>query len=400
MIYQNIYLPSAWSVCGSTLGVRNISILTLFGSCVDQAVKSLSDTWRPEDIPTVFRGPKKGQILLVNASQPKSSTASNSHTSSTHPHQILASTGTEMDSTLLPLRNFVHEVLKRSRTSGSVLQTALCYLEAVRTKIPNILHNEKMGISSHFMPESAIQPVADAEMQMDHKDQSNVEERPLMVPSEDSLNTANVSRVAEEIEGGAPNVIVKVPTPTSSPNVALPSPLLCPRRTFLAALILASKFSQDKCYSNRAWAKLSGLPPREIGRCERALGQALDWRLWVGKKSSNSDSSQTVSTATISFTTAAASSSRSVVRSQSESCVVTLPSTRVPFLCPSEPGPSRCVNDADGNSSQSKGLRRCATAPSESLTLPRSSLSQPVVTGTESSQSGGCSRIYQVKVVS
>jgi len=40
---------------------------------------------------------------------------------------------------------------------------------------------------------------------------------------------------------------------------------------------------QDRCYSNRAWAKLSGLPPREIGRCERALGEALEWRLWVGK---------------------------------------------------------------------------------------------------------------------
>jgi len=63
----------------------------------------------------------------------------------------------------------------------------------------------------------------------------------------------------------------------------LPSPLLCPRRTFLASLILASKFMQDKCYSNRAWAKLAGLPAREIGRCERALGEALGWRLWVGK---------------------------------------------------------------------------------------------------------------------
>ncbi|KAI0032234.1 hypothetical protein K488DRAFT_12871, partial [Vararia minispora EC-137] len=54
-----------------------------------------------------------------------------------------------------------------------------------------------------------------------------------------------------------------------------------PRRVFIAALVLATKFAQDKCYSNRAWAKLAGLPPREIGRCERALGDALGWRLWV-----------------------------------------------------------------------------------------------------------------------
>ena len=65
----------------------------------------------------------------------------------------------------------------------------------------------------------------------------------------------------------------------------LPSPLLCPHRTFLASLILASKFMQDKCYSNCAWAKLTGLPAREIGRCERALGEALGWRLRVGKMS-------------------------------------------------------------------------------------------------------------------
>ncbi|KAJ7273134.1 hypothetical protein C8J57DRAFT_1064053, partial [Mycena rebaudengoi] len=40
-----------------------------------------------------------------------------------------------------------------------------------------------------------------------------------------------------------------------------------------STLILASKLTQDKCYT---WAKLSGLPAREIGRCERALGDALD----------------------------------------------------------------------------------------------------------------------------
>ncbi|KAJ3710916.1 hypothetical protein DFJ43DRAFT_1169288, partial [Lentinula guzmanii] len=55
--------------------------------------------------------------------------------------------------------------------------------------------------------------------------------------------------------------------PVLAPLPPLPSPLLCPRRAFLASLILASKFTQDKCYSNRAWAMLSGLQPREIGRC-------------------------------------------------------------------------------------------------------------------------------------
>lgn len=79
----------------------------------------------------------------------------------------------------------------------------------------------------------------------------------------------------------------KIPAKPLTPLPPLPSPLLCPRRTFLAALILASKFLQDRCYSNRAWAKLSGLPPREVSRCERALGDALGWRLWVGKSPSS-----------------------------------------------------------------------------------------------------------------
>ncbi|KAF8826115.1 hypothetical protein HHX47_DHR6000453 [Lentinula edodes] len=63
------------------------------------------------------------------------------------------------------------------------------------------------------------------------------------------------------------------------PLPLLPSPLLCPRRTFLASLILATKFIHDKSYSNRAWSTVCKLPSREVSRCERALGNALQWRL-------------------------------------------------------------------------------------------------------------------------
>ena len=69
--------------------------------------------------------------------------------------------------------------------------------------------------------------------------------------------------------------LFKVPT-SSLPPLGLPSPLLFPRRIFLASLILALKFTQDECYS---WAKLSGLLPNEIGHCEHALGNALKWHL-------------------------------------------------------------------------------------------------------------------------
>ncbi|KAH9017334.1 hypothetical protein EDB83DRAFT_2232311, partial [Lactarius deliciosus] len=62
---------------------------------------------------------------------------------------------------------------------------------------------------------------------------------------------------------------------------AIPPPSLCPRQASLTSLILASRFMQSERYSNRAWAKLAGLPTREIDRCKRTLGEALAWRLWV-----------------------------------------------------------------------------------------------------------------------
>ena len=133
-----------------------------------------------------------------------------------------------------PLQGFVQELIRRSRTSGTVLQTALCYIEAVRRKLPGI-------VSASVIPVVPVKEKAPEE------------------PSKDCEAT--------------------------STEPLVPSPLLCPRRTFLASLILASKFLQDRCCSNRAWAKLSGLSPREVGRCEKALGDALEWRLWVGKQS-------------------------------------------------------------------------------------------------------------------
>lgn len=53
----------------------------------------------------------------------------------------------------------------------------------------------------------------------------------------------------------------------------------CPRRMFLASIMVASKFVQDRTYSNRAWAKISGLPPKDLGKLERAFLKAIDYRL-------------------------------------------------------------------------------------------------------------------------
>ena len=57
------------------------------------------------------------------------------------------------------------------------------------------------------------------------------------------------------------------------PLLPLPSPFLCPCHAFLAALIFASEFMQDKGYMNCAWVKLAGLSPHEIGHCKCEFGE-------------------------------------------------------------------------------------------------------------------------------
>jgi hypothetical protein len=233
----------------------------------------------------------------------------------------------------------VHEVLRRSRTSGTVLQTALCYLEAVRPEVPNLLREERMGIRAYYEPESRILPATEAEIA--HEVMLSVLE--ISNESEGNDDVMNTVRVddAHDFDSEPKKSYEEFPSSTSA---SLPSPLLCPRRTFLASVILASKFSQDKCYSNRAWAKLSGLPPREIGRCERALGQALGWRLWVGKSSISS------------HTPCSTPPLKQIVRSQSEGSILT-------HSIPSQFLNQESSIDIPVSSSHGRGLRSCATLP-------------------------------------
>ena len=58
-------------------------------------------------------------------------------------------------------------------------------------------------------------------------------------------------------------------------------PLLCRRRMFTAALILAWKYTQDRHYSLTAWAKISGLHSQEIIANEAVFLETVDWRLFI-----------------------------------------------------------------------------------------------------------------------
>lgn len=70
---------------------------------------------------------------------------------------MLVSTGSDSGVLLIPLKNSVHEVLKRLCTSGSILQTALCCPWAARSKVPEIRPDDGLGITSYLLPDSASQ---------------------------------------------------------------------------------------------------------------------------------------------------------------------------------------------------------------------------------------------------
>ncbi|KAG2184806.1 hypothetical protein INT43_000719 [Umbelopsis isabellina] len=116
-------------------------------------------------------------------------------------------------SNVVPLRTFIQEVLKRSRTTYSTLQTALFYLFRVKNTIIDRLSQQ--------------------------------------------LIATTINREQDYIS--------------------------CGRRMFLASLILASKFLQDRNYRNSAWAKISGLPVREINAAEMVFMKLIDCNLYISK---------------------------------------------------------------------------------------------------------------------
>ncbi|KAK7041216.1 hypothetical protein R3P38DRAFT_2512193 [Favolaschia claudopus] len=325
---------------------------------VDQAVKSLCEIWRPQDIPNVFLTLSKANC----GSEPPVPPPTFSQAQRAAPSRLRSSTHVLKPPNLVSIKGFVHEVLRRSRTSGSVLQTALCYLEAIRSKVPELIQKEQSGRGgvTEFDSECRVTLATPAEalrlhshppIELEaHFSSLDLYTAAVWHTAEDVMDTVRVCDNEEIVCPATPSslpavvdnpVLLSHPLPehsrsdsTTESNLQ-PSPLLCPRRAFLASLVLASKFTQDRCYPNHVWAKLSSLPAREIGRCERALGNALHWRLWVGKTPS---------------------------ASPSNAATLTTPTpTPVAVRCRSE------ASKAAGSSPVSCGSRRSSTLPTNSF---------------------------------
>ncbi|RHZ83136.1 hypothetical protein Glove_99g44 [Diversispora epigaea] len=113
---------------------------------------------------------------------------------------------------VIPLRVFIQEILRRSRTSWSTLQTTLFYMVRIKPKIELLWSN---SISS-------------------------------------DQQTTNDSAT-------------------------------CGRRIFLASLIVASKYLQDRNYSNYAWSKICGLPVQEINSIERRFLMLIEYNLFISE---------------------------------------------------------------------------------------------------------------------
>jgi hypothetical protein len=174
---------------------------------------------------------------------------------------------------VIPLQNFVKEVLRRSRTSCSTLQLALYYLHKSRRGIREAVSRAEASRDEIVRLEQEL-----AECKRRAAAAAAPEDSypsPPQSPSEH--HQAEVVAQAHAVHASA--VAAELGERFTALVAAQNSPVLCGRRMFLAALISASKYLQDRNYSNRAWAKISGLPVGEINGNERAFLKVVDFKL-------------------------------------------------------------------------------------------------------------------------
>lgn len=178
----------------------------------------------------------------------------------------------------LPLVLFVREILRRSRTSCLTLQAALLYCARCKESL-----NE--------MIDKATNPLSSAGEMCWLPNTGTFTSSP---PSLNLNSQPSLPSVPAQSNGLCPESGSTCKR-QSAASVRSASPLLCGRRMFLAAIVVASKFLQDRTYSNRTWSKISGLGTIEIDQLERVFLRTIRydlvvsdalWRKWTADLSS------------------------------------------------------------------------------------------------------------------
>ena len=126
---------------------------------------------------------------------------------------------------VISLRFFIRETLRRSRTSYSTLQVTLWYLVLLRSFV-------------------------------------------VAARSDTGQHDTQFDEASDE------------PAKTDGPSCALQ----CGRRMFLAALILASKYLQDRNFTAKAWSKITGLSSKDIVKNETLFLAKISWNLHMTEK--------------------------------------------------------------------------------------------------------------------
>ncbi|KAI1320559.1 hypothetical protein EDD11_000521 [Mortierella claussenii] len=190
---------------------------------------------------------------------------------------------------VIPLHIFVKETLRRSRTTLSTLQLALYYIYKVRNQVlaaqekirqDQIQHLQQRALQHQpLSPNGSLDSLSDEEFKQ--RDYFNVIS--MHAHAHAAKNTPPLTPPGTNNTPASLSPLSLSASTSTSPILAKSEPVGCGRRMFLAALILASKFQQDRTYSNKAWSKISGLPVSEINLNEITFLALIDYRLFVSQ---------------------------------------------------------------------------------------------------------------------
>ncbi|KAF9369477.1 hypothetical protein CPB97_003567 [Podila verticillata] len=184
---------------------------------------------------------------------------------------------------VIPLHIFVKETLRRSRTTLSTLQLALYYIYKVRNQVLAAQEKIRQDQIQHLQQHMAHPPSPSGSIDTSEEFKQRDYFNSITTYAKNNNNTLPLTPPGTNNTPASLSPLSLSSSATSSPILAKSEPVGCGRRMFLAALILASKFQQDRTYSNKAWSKISGLPVSEINLNEITFLTLIDYRLFVSQ---------------------------------------------------------------------------------------------------------------------